>query len=274
MNRRLLVAACCAGLAVVAAGLPAAVADGPPPGVVSDGAGLTSPDGKLRYFALASGSQTLLEAVNVRGGTLVTETWLRGQFAIPAIAWTPTGLTADGKTLVVATYPWLRRGATFVVLRAPDLERKRVVRLRGSWAYDAISPDGGTLYLIQSLASRDSARYLVRAYDLRLGRLLTRAIADREERGPMTGSPVTRATTRPGEWAYTLYAKANGTAFVHALDTVHRRAVCVDLPLLHATDWIWDARMRVSRDGTKLVIRQIGGPRQVVVDLRTWAVAV
>ena len=274
MNRRLLVAACCFGLAVAAAALPAAVADGPPPGVVSDGAGITSPDGKLRYFALASGSQTLLEAVNVRGGTLFNETWLLGQFAIPAIAWTPTGMTPDGKTLVVETYPWLRGGATFVVVRTPELDRRRVVRLRGSWAYDAISPDGRTLYLIQSLASRDSAHYLVRAYDLRLGRLLTGAIADRRERGPMTGAPVTRATTRTGTWAYTLYTKANGTAFVHALDTVHRRAVCIDLPWPDASAWIWEARLHVSRDGTKLFLSTSGGGPRAVIDTRTWVVEV
>ena len=130
MSRRLLVAAsCCVALGIA---VPAA-ADGPPQGISSDGYGISSPDGKLRYLALSSVSQTMVEAVNTRDGSLATYAQLRGQFAIPAIAWTATGLSADGKTLVVTTDPWLP-DPTFVVFRAPYLEKKRVVRRIGNWS--------------------------------------------------------------------------------------------------------------------------------------------
>ena len=265
MSRRLLIAACCC----VALGdaLPAA-ADGPPQGISEDGAGIASPDGSLRYLAIANGTHTLLEALHVHGGTLMNSVWLDGEYAIPAIAWTADGLTPNGKTLVLTTYPWIGNKATFVVLRVPDFTTRRVVRLKGAWSYDAISPGGHTLYLIQGRPGR----YLVRAYDLRRGRLLKRVIADRREKGPMNGAPVTRATTRDGRWAYTLYVRGNNTAFVHALDTVHREAVCVDLPWRDVSGWIWDARLRLSRDGTKLTLRQLGGRNYAVVDTRSWKV--
>jgi hypothetical protein len=276
MSRRLVFAVVCS---CVAAGgfvaLSGAAAGGPPPGIVSDGNGITSPDGSLRYFALAGGTQTLLEAIRIQDGTLVNEAWLPGRYGIPAISSTPTGLTADGKTLVLTTYPQALGSASFAVVGVPAFDVTRVVSLRGNWAYDAVAPNGRTLYLIQYLASHGTERYLVRAYDLRLGRLVKRVIAAREEKGPMTGSPIARATTRDGSWAYTLYSRASGQPFVHALDTVHRLAVCVDLPWKHADGWIGNARLRLSRDGTKIYLRQLGANgRRGVIDTHTWKVTV
>jgi hypothetical protein len=267
MSRRLLIAACCCIALGVAAALPAA-ADGPPQGISEDGAGITSPDGTLRYLAVDNGSKTLLEALHVRGGTLMNSVWLKGAFGIPAIAWTADGLTANGKTLVLTTYPWIGSRATFLVVRVPDFTTVAVVKLKNKWSYDAISPDGRTLYLIQGFPGR----YLVRAYDLRQHRLLKRVIADRRERGPMEGAPITRATTRDGRWAYTLYVRGNNTAFVHALDTVGRQAVCIDLPWKDVSGWIWDARLRLSRDGRKLTLKQLGGRHYAFVDTRSWKV--
>jgi hypothetical protein len=262
-------------IAAAAALAVPAVGDGPPPGISEDGHGITSPDGKLRYLALNTSRATIVEAVSTRDGSLVTDTVLRGQLAIPAIGWKADGLSADGERIVLTAYPWSGR-ARFVVLRAPYLDHKRVVRLKGTWSYDAISPHGRTLYLVQSLASGGRQRYLVRAYDVRRGELVKRVIADRREsEGPMTGSPVIRATARDGSWAYTLYTRPNGTGFVHALDTVHREAVCIDLPWKDLTTWVYDVRLWVSPDGARLHLRQ-RGPRglSAVIDTRTWKLTV
>jgi hypothetical protein len=276
MKRRLLpltiAIAAAAALAVPAAG------DGPPPGVSQDGYGITSPDGKLRYLALNTSRATIVEELNTRNGSLVTDTVLHGQLAVPAIGWKADGLSADGKTIVLTTYPWSHE-SRFVVLRTPWLDHKHVVRLKGSWSYDAISPHGRTLYLIQSLASDGAERYLVRAYDVRRRRLAPEVIADRREgEGPMTGSALTRATTRDGSWAYTLYVRPNNTGFVHALDTVHRRAVCIDLPWKNMSGWGYDARLWLSPDGTRLHLRQFAagapGGRSASIDTRTWRVKV
>jgi hypothetical protein len=268
MNRRLPIAV---AVVVLAASIVAgALADGPPQGVAQDGLGVVSPDGKLRYLTVVDGQRTLLEAVSTRGGALWSETLLRGRFAIPAIAWTPTGMTPNGKTLVLTTYPWSTVGSTFLVLAAPTFGHRQLVTLRGSWSYDAISPNARTLYLIQSLTAGDATRYRVRAYDLRRSRLLPRAIADRRETGPMTGSPVARAMSPSGRWAYTVYTRGDGTSFVHALDTVHLQAVCVDLRSGAWTD-AWSVRMWVSRDGKAVHMRELGqGGQAVVLDTRSW----
>ena len=49
----------------------------------------------------------------------------------------------------------------------------------------------------------------------------------------MTGYPVSRATAPDGRFVYTLYQQNDNYPFVHALDTVHRTAVCIGLP------WKW-----------------------------------
>ena len=268
MSRRLLFVAC-ACVAFGAALAPAA-ADGPPQGVAQDGVGILSPDRSIRYLTWTNRSQTVLEAVRTRGGTVVNEVLLRGGLSIPAVAWTPTGISADGRTLVLASYPWSRGPATFLLLSVPDFETQQVVTLRGRWAFDAISPRARVLYLIQSLATDGATRYRVRAYDLPQHRLVERTIADRREPGAMTGSPVTRAVSHGGRWAYTLYARADGTAFVHALDTVRLAAVCVDLPARGWSD-AWNVRMWVSRDGKALHLRNAGnGGGAAVVDTLTW----
>ena len=40
------------------------------------------------------------------------------------------------------------------------------VELDGEWTFDALSPDGRWLYLIEQLSPRDRTRYAVRVYDL------------------------------------------------------------------------------------------------------------
>jgi len=70
----------------------------------------------------------------------------------------------------------------------------------------------------------------------------------------MTGQPVTRV--EPGAWAYTLYSRTAKRAFVHALDTAHRRAFCVDLPWRNSGRWINFVRMRVR--GGELLLRRSG----------------
>ena len=74
------------------------------------------------------------------------------------------------------------------------------------------------------------------------------AIVDRREPDEkMTGLPMTRTgTASPGPTRS--YSRADKRPFVHALDTVHRRAFCVDLPWKDSDSWIMSVRMRVRGD--------------------------
>jgi len=235
MKAPLVVAAvCCATLAAV----PAAAGDGgPSPGTAWGGLGITGPGGQLRYVTVGIGAWTAIEAIAVNGGRIVRWRNIRGNYGIPFVtnSGTTGGLSRDGSRLILATFagqPSAQTVTRFVVFDTQRFRPVHTIALHGSYSYDALSPDASTLYAIQYTSAHDYSRYRVRAYDLRAGRLLPQTIADkREPAEQMSGSPVARATTRSGRWVYTLYARPQGKSFVHALDTVGRAAVCLDLPM-------------------------------------------
>ena len=100
MRRVLMVVLC--GLGLVAPGRALAVG-GPIPPVVG-GAGVTETSGPFKFIALASGNGTLVERVRRDGARVDGRRLLRGQFGVPgaALDGTTTGLSADGRTLVLA----------------------------------------------------------------------------------------------------------------------------------------------------------------------------
>lgn len=265
-------------LFVALAGLASAVAagadGGPSPGLAVGGAGLLGPKGEVRYVTVSDGRTTAIEVIAVRSGRVLRWGWVPGYYGLPLVAYDGTagGLTRDGRTLVLAPFvgPALKKVTRFVLVNTRTFAPRQVVEVRGTFSFDALSPDGRTLYLIQYVRSQANQRYLVRAYDLVAGRLLKAPVADRREPGPMAGSPISRATNADGSWVYTLYQKPNGEAFVHALDAVRRAAVCVDLPWRKTQQWIWQVRMSVA--GSTLVLRQPRVGRLAAIDTRTFAV--
>ncbi len=150
-----------------------------------------------------------------------------------------------------------------------------MVTLKGDFSFDAISPDGRLLYLVQYLSPRDPTRYLVRLYDLRAGRLLPEPIIDPREVGDvMRGTPITRASSPDGRWAYTLYDGAGAHPFIHALDTTGRTARCIDLHGLMGFDGLFELRLDSSPDGGTLSVVHPRYERPfAIVDTTTWRVS-
>jgi hypothetical protein len=264
-------------LALVAA--PAAAADGLPVlGIDVGPQGVTMPAVATRYVALPAGPRkTLLVNVMQDGGRVVVYRVVRDRFTIPAVAYdgSPGGLSADARTLVLVrprvAFPQPR--TTFAIVDARRLRVREVVTLPGDFSFDAISPDGRWLYLVQYLSPRDPARYLVRLYDLRVGRLLREPVIDPREVGDvMRGSPVSRAASPDGRFAYTLYDGAGEHPFIHALDTERRTARCIDLHGLMGRDDLFDLRLDVGPGGT-IIVSDVSGDRVLMVDARTGRVS-
>jgi hypothetical protein len=80
---------------------------------------------------------------------------------------------------------------------------------------------------------------------------------------------VTRATSRTGTWVYTLYTRGTGKPFVHALNAAQRYAVCVDLPWESGNVWL--AKLRLSKDDRRLVVR-LNGASLATIDTRSFKV--
>ena len=241
---------------------------GPSPGL-DFGNGIVAPGGKLRYSTLTDGRTTLLESVVIGTGRVHSATYFKGSFGIPLVTFggNTGGLSRDGDNLVLATWPGFQV-TRFLLVDAHTFQIRGRTHLRGSWSFDAISPDGSLMYLIHYLGSPNQLyqRYEVRAFNWNTLTLYPGAIVDRREPDEkMTGRPWSR-TGSPSGWAYTLYARTRKTPFVHALDTVHRRAFCVDLPWTHSGKWIANVRLRV-RGGT-LELRR-GGRTIARMDRKT-----
>jgi hypothetical protein len=242
-----------AAAAVLAGG---ASADGLPVlGIDVGSSGVTTSSGQVRYVSLPDGRRTIVAQTARSGGQIVGVTRLSGSFTIPAVAYdgSASGLSADGTRLVLIeprqSFP--RVATTFALLDAPRLRLLRTIRLRGDFSFDAVSPDGSRMFLVQYTSPNDPDRYAVRAYDLRAGRLLPAPVVDPRERGEaMRGKPLTRTASVDGRWAYTLYDGGGGTPFVHALDTATGTARCIDLPMLDGRRDLW--QLRLERSGREL----------------------
>jgi hypothetical protein len=264
-------------LAVLLLQAPPASADGPPITSLDAGPnGVVELAGKHRFAAHPLATKTVLTQSQTKGGRVLRASILEGRWGVPVVAndGTSGGLSADGSTLVLmriaGAYP--RRHTSFAVIDTGALAFRDSVGLDGEWGFDALSPDGRWLYLIEQLSSTDRTRYAVRTYDLKNDRLLEKPVVDpREPDEPMRGLPITRVTGPEGRWEYTLYAGGEHP-FIHALDTARRTSLCLDLPhRVAAHRRIWAMRLAVRGNeiavlnGDKVVASAARRPRRASV---------
>ena len=179
--------------------------DGPPVTSLPAGpGGVVEHDGTNRLVALPAATETIVAMSRVRGGQIRRALSLAGRWGVPVITEDggAGGVSADSKTLV------LFRLATGIPAQALDLldPRSALVLGRphrqpeGRVSFDALSPDGRWLYLVQQLSVRNRASYAVRAYDTERGRLMPEPVVDpREPDEPLLGFPTHACDGR--KWA-------------------------------------------------------------------------
>lgn len=273
-------------IALVACAAVALVPSAAPAKGLETGArnGVTVNGSPHRFVAITPHAKPKLTVVAQidRGEGRVVRWWqVPGDYDVPAVALdgSGAGLSADEKTLVLGRFamgnppvypPKRTRFAILDTELRPYSSRSPIsyVDLRGHFAFDAISPDGSTLYLIRRLPRFKGPAYIVnyevRALDLESGRLLPKPIVDPEEPDEqMAGLPLTRATSPDGRWAYTLYDGNGEEPFIHALDTVAGSAVCIDLPQLESLPRRFHYLLQLqTREGGRelVVVRRVPGP--------------
>lgn len=236
------------------------------------GRGVASRDGALHFVAYKQGDDTRLTALRTPSGALVRSVTLTGAFGVPMLGnhSIALGMFRDGTTFVLQS---VAAGAetTFQLVGTDDLAVRDTITLRGAFAFDALSPDGSMLYLIQHRAADDQQHYVVRAYDLQRKTLLPGRIADRAQKSwVMQGWPSARAETANGRWVYTLYANPGGFPFVHALDTVRGVAHCVGIAWRGEQGPLFDYRLHVR--GNRLLVQRHDGSLYRAINRTTWAV--
>jgi hypothetical protein len=249
---------------------------GPAPGVLTGWDGAVDGTGAVRFVALPNAKTTAVAAVRTSDGRVLRYGTIRGGFGVPVVAFdgTTEGVSWDGRTLVLAGVGTSATETRFSVLPTSTLRLAKAITLSGRWSFDALSPDGRMLYAIQYLNAGTNPRYAVRSVSLVTGKPVGGAIVDRREPDEeMNGSPWARVRSANGAWAYTLYANPNGSSFVHALDTVRRRAFCIDLPWRSSLEAISAVRLSLAEGGRRLVLSTPRAGRLAVVDTGSWQVS-
>jgi hypothetical protein len=267
-----------AAFLVVASALavaPAAFAAFPGPYAVQGGQGVLSKDGSLRFVAAKSAEGTVVSAISTKDKSVQMSRSFDS--ALGVVTLTPDGpgegLTRDGSMFVLQTAGFSTK-TQFVLLRTSDLSTQDRFTLNGTFAFDALSPNGSMLYLIQHKTVNDVNHYIVRGYDLSAHRLLANRIADKTQKNwVMQGWAVNRATSSNGRWVYTLYANPGGYPFVHALDTVRGVAHCVGVPWPATAEQGEVFSFTLALKGNRLALVQQDRSIYRYIDTKSWRVS-
>jgi hypothetical protein len=275
MKRAIVVLTAVVSLAIA----PATRADGLPVLGIQGGGGVASSDGAHRFVSFIDGRRTIVAKLDAHDATVKRYGTIKGRFSVPIVAYdgSGSGLSADGSTLVLirdrTRIP--QKQTKMVVLDAKRLKVLRHITLQGDFSFDAVAPDGSTMYLVNYLSlsrrSFDPTVYKVRAFDLAAGKLLRAPVVDPNNPGEkMGGLPVTRTMSADGRWAYTLYA-GGAHPFVHAIDTNARTARCIDLDALTAREDLFSLKLRLDAGGSRLNVVSRTKPL-LAIDTTSFAV--
>lgn len=192
-------------------------------------AGVPTADWGTIYTATVKGATTQIDARFVEDASFVQSWSLDGAWAIPTIglARTPTGLSADGRTLVLVDAKPAAGQTHFAILGTQSSAAPRIVSLSGRYTFDAISPDGSRLYAIEYPDA--GSDYFVRSVNASTGSLEEGSIVDKRSAGEvMAGTALQQQVAGDGT-VLTLY-QGPEHPFVHVLQTADRTAWCIDLP--------------------------------------------
>lgn len=227
----------------------------------SPGAGsIASADGAWVYMVgpAPGGGGTIVTKIRGSDRTAQLKRRLPGSFEVPAIAGEKGGLSHDGDTLVLGGH--VAHFTQFALLDTRTLRPRRILTLRGTYSFDALSPDASKLYVIRFF-STDGSRYAVQMLNLNRANAVPRTVVEKGEPGEaMAGRPVARTTGRDGDWVYTLYRRAGEAPFIHALSTAQTYTMCIDLDNLAQRSDVAAMTLKLRPGGHRLDVIAGGAP--------------
>lgn len=194
--------------------------------------------GSLITTELKPGS-TIVRDVRVQPGLPSDGAAVDGSWRLPTIGPdpVPVGLALGGSTIVLVenVEPGTGGRTRFAILERGFTTKPRIIELAGRFDYDALSPDGSVLYVVEHLDTDAGGRYQVRAVELPKGTLRDGAIVDKRNIDEvMAGYPLAQVRRADGG-VLTLY-RGTEHPFIHALNSVDGWALCIDLPANGAAD--------------------------------------
>jgi hypothetical protein len=200
-------------------------------------AGVPGQDWSQLVSAAVTGTSTTIRDIRLPELDSSSQT-IDGGWRLPTIGLdpTPVGVSDDGHTIVLVENSRASTGRSrFAIVDRTAAARPRFVELTGEFEYDALSPDGSILYVVEHLPGPPDGHYQVRAVDTATGVLREGVVVDKNEGDEaMAGWPIAQVR-RPDGMVFTLYHGAEHP-FIHALSSVDAWALCIDLPAAGAND--------------------------------------
>jgi len=220
--------------------------------------GTPAPDWSRYYTVTQLAGGARLMALDPASGSTLAQVTVPAGYTLPNIAFQgPTaGISPNGQWLALTDNGRATTGKLVTSFRvgASSLSASfKTVHLDGEFAFDALSNDGNSLYLIQRMG--DPNHYQVRLYDVAAGSLNPQVVIDkREPNEPMNGIRGDGVADPTGKNVYTVYIREAGP-FIHALPLGGQPfAWCIDLPSKAPNDmekqFHW--ALAVSRDGSSV----------------------
>lgn len=244
--------------------------------------GVATPDWSTLYVTEWGLDQTTVRALDPLTGASLRQTTVTGRYTLPEVGLgaARVGLSPDGRWLAlsgnVAYEADARNGShersRLVVLDTAFTQQPKPIELDGNFTFDALSNDGASLYLIETLPRDGTATpglgYKVRLYDLSADMLQPGVVVDKTAIAQtMSGTRQSAIASPDGQWVYSLYLNQAKGPFIHMLNLNGRYAVCVFLPTTAKEDWekqlLWS--LAQSRDGQRLYA--VNGALGVVADV-------
>ena len=200
-------------------------------------AGVPGQDWSQLVSAAVTGTSTTIRDIRLPELDSSSQT-IDGGWRLPTIGLdpTPVGVSDDGHTIVLVENSRASTGRSrFAIVDRTAAARPRFIELTGEFDYDALSPDGSILYVVEHLPGPPDGHYQVRAVDTATGVLRDGVVVDKNEGDEaMAGWPIAQVR-RPDGMVFTLYHGAEHP-FIHALSSVDAWALCIDLPAAGAND--------------------------------------
>jgi DNA-binding beta-propeller fold protein YncE len=189
--------------------------------------GLPSTDGKHFY----SVSAKTLQDIDPHTGTVLRTLQLPGTYELPAatLGGAPGGLSQNSRFLVLQT-AGQSTSSHMLLIDTQLFNVAKKIDLNGRFDFDAVNNTGQSVYVLEYPNAADSY-YHVRVFEVLAGQLGGYTVVDKG--GPneiMTGVRLSGVFSPDGQWLYSLYARADKGAFVHALNLNNPWAFCLDLP--------------------------------------------
>jgi hypothetical protein len=202
-------------------------------------AGMLSADSQ-HFLAAKTGAGTQLLGYDLTTGAERPIGQLTGQ-------WELSSVSATGRWAALMRIPaesekqaWSTANVWKTGVQVVDTHTGKIahqLELDGNFVVDTLSAQGDSLFVIQYLPAVKPDHYQVRLFDLTTGTLQDGALVDKRDSAEvMAGQRWQAVATSDGSWLYTLYLRTSkNTAFIHALNTVNKFAMCFDLPAVNGS---------------------------------------